>query len=406
MFKLAYVPESRQLVCEYELPTKDVVPTVKSYRYVKATDSITETERPGSQVKSLYASVVAQTTLRTVHELFSADGGRHVDTVVVNGIVDTTHRGTGQRIRPCLVTLRTTRDTFSTLGLSRVDPQECLKYLSASVSKDPAELAPVRPVLEFDMVDPRFIAETDALSTLESRPNLMELTPSEFEALIQNLFTKMGLEVAPDARVPRWRRRLCRLRPTSDHGRQGRHSGQAVPAHGGRVRRARPVRHPAERRREQGHPRHNQWVRQCLVRVRPRQAHRTHRRGELLYLLAEHAGIQARIVPPEDWADPIPDGVLRVLSPSWAVPGRLGRLAGGEPRVQSSRRRLAVEQLVGFELGLVAAAMGGNTVDVVGLPPVSSGWLGQAARIRWIAVFSAGVTYSPYLAFTLTCRAT
>ena len=29
----------------------------------------------------------------------------------------------------------------------------------------------------------------------------------------------------------------------------------------------------------------------------------------LLYLLAEHAGIEARIEPPEDWVDPVADAV-------------------------------------------------------------------------------------------------
>jgi len=38
------------------------------------------------------------------------------------------------------------------------------------VSKSPSELAPVRPVLEFSMVDPRFVAESDALSELDQRP--------------------------------------------------------------------------------------------------------------------------------------------------------------------------------------------------------------------------------------------
>jgi restriction system protein len=44
------------------------------------------------------------------------------------------------------------------------------------------------------MVDARFIEEDDVLSGLDQRPNLMELTPSEFESLITNLFQKMGLE--------------------------------------------------------------------------------------------------------------------------------------------------------------------------------------------------------------------
>jgi restriction system protein len=39
------------------------------------------------------------------------------------------------------------------------------------------------------MVDPCFIEETDVLSRLDQRPNRMDLTPSEFEALIANLFS-------------------------------------------------------------------------------------------------------------------------------------------------------------------------------------------------------------------------
>jgi restriction system protein len=87
-----------------------------------------------------------------------------------------------------------TRDVFAGLNLKKVDPQACLKHLSASVSKSPAELSPVRPVLEFSMADPRFITATDALSTLDDRPNLLDPSPAEFEILIQNLFISMGLE--------------------------------------------------------------------------------------------------------------------------------------------------------------------------------------------------------------------
>jgi restriction system protein len=55
-------------------------------------------------------------------------------------------------------------------------------------------LVPVKPLVELNMSDPRFITSADVLSTLDQRPNLMELTPSEFENLITNLFESMGLE--------------------------------------------------------------------------------------------------------------------------------------------------------------------------------------------------------------------
>lgn len=117
-----------------------------------------------------------------------------VETIAFNGFVDTISPATGQPVRPCLVTIRTTRDAFLALNLAAADPQAALQTLSASFSKSPAELAPVRPLVEFNMVDPRFIKEADVLGSLDQRPNLMNLSPGEFESLITNLFGKMGLE--------------------------------------------------------------------------------------------------------------------------------------------------------------------------------------------------------------------
>jgi restriction system protein len=192
--KIAYVPESKQLVIEYDLPPMDVIPEVKIYKYVKSRDEITSTALPKTQRKKLYSSSIAQITLRTVHEVFEADRTNYVENIVFNGYVDSINKSTGQPQRTCLVTVRTTHEHFQSINLALVDPHACLKGLNASVSSKPEELAPVRPVIEFNMVDSRFVEETDVLSELDQRQNLMELTPNEFENLITNLFGKMGLE--------------------------------------------------------------------------------------------------------------------------------------------------------------------------------------------------------------------
>jgi restriction system protein len=44
------------------------------------------------------------------------------------------------------------------------------------------------------MFDPRFVQEQNIIAALDSRTNLMTLSPSEFETLITNLFQRMGLE--------------------------------------------------------------------------------------------------------------------------------------------------------------------------------------------------------------------
>jgi restriction system protein len=45
-YRAAFVPESKQLVVEYEMPTIGVVPDLKQYRYVKARDAIDSSPRP------------------------------------------------------------------------------------------------------------------------------------------------------------------------------------------------------------------------------------------------------------------------------------------------------------------------------------------------------------------------
>jgi restriction system protein len=72
----------------------------------------------------------------------------------------------------------------------------CIRdHFAADVSEHPEELRAVEPVLEFDMADPRVVDPIDVMSGIDRRPNLLDLTPTEFEHFIQNLFTKMGLQV-------------------------------------------------------------------------------------------------------------------------------------------------------------------------------------------------------------------
>ena len=305
--KLAYVPESKQLVVEYDFPTFDVVPSVREYRYVKASDEIRESPRPMNERRSLYSSLVAQVTLRTLHELFEADRLNHLETIVYNGHVDSIDKGTGQPVRPCLVTLRTTKSHFEQIDLSKVDPPACLRALNASVSKSPAELAPVRPVLEFNMVDPRFIEETDVLSDLDQRPNLMELTPNEFESLITNLFEKMGLET--------------RLTQASRDGGIDCVAYDPRPVLGGKVviqakRYKNTVGVSAVR--DLFGAVHNEGTSKGILVTTSGYGKAAFEFAEgkplellsgthLLYLLKEHAGIEAKIEVPEDWKDPEPD---------------------------------------------------------------------------------------------------
>jgi restriction system protein len=306
--KIAYVPESKQLVIEYDLPTlDDIIPDIKEYKYVKAGDKINSTAMPPAQRKTLYRSVIAQVAIRTLHEIFEADRLKHVETIVFNGYVESVDKGTGRDVRTCLITVRTTRDVFTSFDLSRIEPEACLKNMNASVSQKPEELAPVRPVLEFNMVDPRFVEETDVISTLDQRPNLMELKPTEFESLITNLFQKMGLE--------------SRLTQASRDGGVDCVAFDPRPIFGGKVviqaKRYKNTVGVSAVRDLYGTLQNEGASKGILVSTsgygkaafefadgKPIELIAG---SQLLYLLEEHAGVKAKIVVPEAWVDPIAD---------------------------------------------------------------------------------------------------
>ncbi|MEU5993232.1 restriction endonuclease [Spirillospora sp. NPDC047418] len=320
-WQMAYVPESAQLVVEYELPTIDVVPKVKAHRYVKTSDSVTETNRPATQVKAQYTSVVSQVALRVVRDLFKGDAPGHVSTIVFNGMVSTVDAATGRPVRPCLLTLRTTKETFAELDLARVDPAACLKHLGAGVSRNTAELAPVRPVLEFSMVDPRFVEESDVLGDLDDRPNLLDMSPTEFEGLIQNLFTRMGLESR-------------QTRPSRDGG-VDCVAYDPRPIMGGKVviqaKRYRNTVGVSAVRDLYGTLQNEGASKGILVTTSGYgQASFDFAKNKpielldganLLYLLKEHAGVDARIEAPDGWRDPALD---RADSAAPASPLRAG----------------------------------------------------------------------------------
>jgi restriction system protein len=305
--RVAYSRESRQLAIEVELPPFDVVPEVREYRYIKSRDELKPSPLPPTERKRVYASLIAQLALSVLRTAFLADHHAVIETIVLNGHVHTIDKRTGQEIHPCLTTVRATRERFDQLNLANVDPAECLKGLGASVSRSPAEMVPVRPVLDFNMVDPRFVEKESVLETLDTRPNLMELTPSQFEALITDLFEKMGLET-----------RLTR--PSRDGG-VDCVAYDSRPIFGGKVviqakRYKNTVGVSAVR--DLFGTMQNEGATKGILVATSGYGQASHDfangkplelidGGNLLYLLQEHAGMEAKIVVPDDWVDPDPE---------------------------------------------------------------------------------------------------
>lgn len=140
------------------------------------------TESPGSRwprepgyvtadIKQLYQDIVASIALRTLHEVFEADQADALSICTFNGMIDTHDPASGRPIRVPVVSVRAPKAAFLELRLDRVEKVACLCSLGAQVPSRPDELQAIKPIIEFNMVDKRFIEQQDVLGSLESRPN-------------------------------------------------------------------------------------------------------------------------------------------------------------------------------------------------------------------------------------------
>jgi restriction system protein len=191
-----YRPEPREVVVEYELPPQSVIPVERDYKYVQTRDEIDTVARPVKEIKERYARLIAMVALRTINEVFAANQTGLAEMVTFNGHVSTKDRATGQPVRPCLISVSAPQELFATFVLADLDPVACLHKLNALVSPHPYDLEAVRPVVDFETLlsQYKFVEGMDAVAGLDSRRDLLNMTPTEFEHLVRQLFEAMGME--------------------------------------------------------------------------------------------------------------------------------------------------------------------------------------------------------------------
>ncbi|MEU4560588.1 restriction endonuclease [Actinoplanes sp. NPDC023936] len=187
---------SRQLIVDWQLPGQDAVPDAVRIRYVKSSDEHKRIAMPARQRADLYLSVLCQSSLRVISDLFRADQYGHLASVVFNGFVTGRHPATGADTEQCLVSAMVRREDLSGVHLAEVDAAACLRHLRAQISARPERLEPVRPGRRArDLGDAPAGAPDDI-----GDQDLHRMSPERFEELVAELFRVRGLEVTNTAR--------------------------------------------------------------------------------------------------------------------------------------------------------------------------------------------------------------
>ncbi|MFI6686246.1 restriction endonuclease [Streptomyces sp. NPDC050485] len=181
---------ARQLVLDWELPGYEVIPEVKSVRYVASSDQEKETARPVTQRRALYRDALAQCVLLVLRDLFAADEFGVLESVALNGFVDDVDPATGRRAEIFLATVSVPRAAFAQLNLGQVSAVDCLvEALRGQLSARPDQRTAVRPGRRPADVGTGVVSHGGG-----AEPDLFTMDPIEFEGLVAELFRARGMQ--------------------------------------------------------------------------------------------------------------------------------------------------------------------------------------------------------------------
>jgi restriction system protein len=199
--ELQFDEHSKILVVNFWLPGLTDVPKVWEYKFVQSRKAIETKEMKPKEFAAFYDDVIHQIALRTIRELFMADYALYVQAVVFNGWVRGVDDKTGKPFTSCILSCEAPRQEFMEFDLARVSPRECVRGLKGITAGPLANLAPVKPIMDINREDARFVESKEVLDGLRPEDNLAAMEWEDFEHLIRQLFEKEFAKSEGEVRV-------------------------------------------------------------------------------------------------------------------------------------------------------------------------------------------------------------
>ncbi len=202
-FTVDFAPDSKLLAVEYLLPAIEDLPTLKQVKYIASKDELQEAHVTDAWLRRTYDLVLYQVALRTTWELFKGDAANFVEQVVFNGWVKSVDKATVNEINPCILSVQASKSEFLSINLAQVDAKACFKKLKGVSASKLSELTPIRPVLQLNKTDVRFISPYAVADSLDSGSNLAAMDWEDFEHLIRELFEKEFKQSGGEVKITR-----------------------------------------------------------------------------------------------------------------------------------------------------------------------------------------------------------
>lgn len=189
-FELDYSSNNKILIIEYQLPSIECFPRLKEVKYLTTKREMKEYYISENQVQKMFDEAIYKITLRTIHEIMEADEADAIDVIVFNGWIRAINKATGKEENNCILSIQVNKDVFQEIDLANVDPKVCFKNLKGVAGSKLAALSPIKPIMQINKSDKRFVEGYEVAHQLDDTTNLAAMDWEDFEHLIRELFEK------------------------------------------------------------------------------------------------------------------------------------------------------------------------------------------------------------------------
>ena len=121
--------------------------------------------------------------------------------MIFNGWVRWIDSKTGKPFTSCILSCEVSRKQYGGLDLAHVSPKECVRALKGITAGPLALLGPVRPIMDLNKDDDRFVESREVMDQLGHQDNLAAMEWEDFEHLVRELFEKEFSNTGGEVRV-------------------------------------------------------------------------------------------------------------------------------------------------------------------------------------------------------------
>jgi len=201
IYDLQYNPENKIIYLDYQLPSKDDIPKLKSIKYIISSKEFKEQYLSENEINKLFDEVLYQIALRTTYELFDTDDANAIEAVIFNGRVKFTNPATGIEQNSCILSFHANKSEFQQINFKHVQPKACFKKLKGISAPELSSLVPVPPIATLNTNDRRFIDSYSVIEDIGQDENIAMMDWEDFEHLIRELFEKEYVENNSEVKI-------------------------------------------------------------------------------------------------------------------------------------------------------------------------------------------------------------